>query len=240
MVNKYYEELYEADKMISDTEGDSYIYYRAPKTIDLFMNRFPALENYSLLELGTGEGRIFELILGWDDKFGSYTLTDASPSAVRKLKDKYSALNNIILKELDVTSTFPFPDNTFDIVCCFGVMHHITPLSIAQHMANEMVRVSKKFIFLTEANGLSIIRRIGELPKKARELGESSYTPWRYKTFFKNAGVKFIKVTPFYFFVPPNVKKDNLKPFITISEIGARIPLLKWQSQALEIYCEKS
>jgi len=239
--NKYYEELYASGNMINATEGDSGIFYRHPKCRDLFLNHFPDLECNSVLELGAGEGQIFELIQKHiHNNYASYTLTESSQNAIKRLNDKFSKHKNTIVRELDVTARFPFTDNCFDIVCCFNLMHHITPAPAAQHMANEMMRVSKKHVFLIEANGISIIRRIGELPRQARELGESSYAPWKYKNFFLNAGAESVEITPWYFLMPPNIKKNHLKPFITVSEFGAKIPLLKWQSQSLEIYCEKA
>ena len=240
MANKYYDDLYASGGTAALTEGDAGIFYRHPKCRDFFLSYFPSLEGLSVLELGAGEGEIFALIrekLGYD--YASYTLTDSSQNAVQRLSDRYSSTGNTFTRQLDVTAVFDFPDNSFDIVCCFSVMHHITPAHMAQHMANEMMRVSKKHVFLTEANGVSIIRRIGELPKQARALGESSYAPWVYRRFFMNAGANRVELTPFLFFIPPFVKKDYLKPFIVISEIGSRIPLLKWQSQGIVIYGEK-
>ena len=42
-----------------------------------------------------------------------------------------------------------FDDNSFDIVCCFGVLHHIkTPRLVIQ----EMLRVARKAIFISDSN----------------------------------------------------------------------------------------
>jgi len=238
MTYKNYEELFVAGNMTAITEGDSRIYYKNPKIRDFFLKRFSHLDSPAVLELGAGEGMIFDLIC---EKMncGSYTLTDASPTAVKKLRKRLAQDKSVFIQELDVKSRFPFRDNQFDIVCCFDLMHHVTPYHAARRMADEMMRVSKKYVLLIEANGISIIRRIGELPPQARNLGESSYFPWEYKKIFMDTGGKFVTITPFNFFMPPRISRRYLKPFISISELGAKIPFLKWQSQSLEIYCEK-
>jgi 2-polyprenyl-3-methyl-5-hydroxy-6-metoxy-1,4-benzoquinol methylase len=124
----------------------------------------------------------------------------------------------------------------YDIVCAFDVMHHV---SDPVKMAKEIIRITKHYFFLCEPNGLSVIRRIGELSSYSKKLEEKSYYPWEYKKYFMQNGAKKIDIKPFYFFVPPKIKKENMKVFIKISEFGQTIPVLRWQSQSLAIFGEK-
>lgn len=96
------------------------------------------------------------------------------------------------------------------------------------------MRVSRKDIFMYEACGLSLVRKTVEKTRASREKGERSYTPCRIRSFFQ--GSKSVEIVPFYFFVPPKIKKNFMRPFIVISEIGQRIPGLRWQSQSMSVY----
>ena len=235
MANEYWDEMYGLEGSSRyQNEGDIGIYYRLPKFIELFYNRFPSLSKLNVLELGGGGGEIFDLFSKrYAGENINYTLTEYSSNAVSVLKNKYKERAKII--HADATN-LPFEENEFDIVCAFDVMHHVLDPC---KMASEMLRVTKSHFFMCEANGLSIIRRMGEMSKEAKKLEEKSYFPWQYKNFFLKSGAKSCSVMPFYFFVPPKVAKKNMKPFILISEIGQRIPIIKWQSQSLMIAGEK-
>jgi ubiquinone/menaquinone biosynthesis C-methylase UbiE len=235
-INEAWDNLYnQYGEHVKLTEGDSAIYYRFPYFRDLFYKRIPALDNLRILEIGGGGG-IFEIINSQSkDANASYVITEYSPSAVENMKKKFKNLNSLSIKIEDATN-LSFDDNMFDVVYCLNVMHHVPD---ARMMAAEMMRVCKKYVFLCEPNGISLIRRLGELLPTARKLGEKSYSPWQYKQFFMNGGAKSVSIRPIYFFVPPNIRKEKLKPFIKISEIGEKIPLVRWQSQSLEIFCEK-
>lgn len=87
---------------------------------------------------------------------------------------------------------------------------------------------------MCEACGLSLVRKAVETTQASREKGERSYTPRKIREFFKEG--KLVEIVPFYFFVPPKIKKQYMRPFIAISEIGQRIPLLRWQSQSMAVY----
>jgi hypothetical protein len=116
-------------------------------------------------------------------------------------------------------------------------MHHVSdPIK----MAKEILRVTRHHFFLCEPNGLSVIRKLGELSSQSKKLGEKSYFPWEYKKYFIQNGAKNIEIMPFYFFVPPKIKKENMKPFIRIREFGQKIPIIKWQSQSMAIFGEKT
>jgi len=233
--DNYYEEIYSTEMSSRyKNEGDIGIYYRLPKFIELFYINFPSIDSLKLLEIGSGLGEIYDLIREkYNGQDFSFTLTEYSKSAVQHMKNKYG--NSVDVFEADACN-LPFSDEEFDIVCSFDVMHHV---SDPQKMAKEILRVSKNAFFLCEANGLSIIRKIGEKSSEAKKLGEKSYFPWEYKKFFTKNEASCVNVLPFYFFVPPKIKKDKMKPFITISEIGQRVPLVKWQSQSLAIYGAK-
>jgi len=218
-------------------EGDIGIYYRLPKYARMFKKYIQTLEGLKVLEIGGGIGEMYEnLSKEYSKDTFSYTITEYSPNAVDILKKRYNEEGNPVVAQADA-ETLQFKDNSFDVVCAFDVMHHVAdPLKMAQ----EMLRVSRQHIFLVEPCGISLIRRINETAAKNRQLGEKSYSPRKIRKFFISPKYtrRGTRITPFYFFVPPKIKKQFMYPFIIVSEIGQRIPLLRWQSQSMAIYID--
>jgi SAM-dependent methyltransferase len=218
-------------------EGDIGIYYRQPKYARMFKKYIQTLEGLRVLEIGGSVGEMYEnLSKEFSNDTFSYTITEYSPNAVDMLKKKYNEEGNPVVAQANA-EYLQFENNSFDVVCAFDVMHHVAdPLKMAQ----EMLRVSRQHIFLVEPCGISLIRRINETTAKNRQMGEKSYSPRKIRKFFispKCAG-GVTRITPFYFFVPPKIKKQFMYPFIVVSEIGQRIPLLRWQSQSMAIYID--
>jgi SAM-dependent methyltransferase len=218
-------------------EGDIGIFYRLPKFARMFKKYIRTLEGLRVLEIGGGIGEMYEnLSKEFPNDTFSYTITEYSPNAVDILKKKYNEEGNPVVTQANAEH-LQFEDNSFDVVCAFDVMHHVPD---PQKMALEMLRVSRQHILLCEPCGISLIRRITEITAKSKQLGEKSYSPRKIRKFFalpKYTGWA-IRITPFYFFVPPKIKKQFMYPFIIVSEIGQRIPLLRWQSQSVAIYID--
>ncbi|MBS1266142.1 MAG: hypothetical protein MAG795_00107 [Candidatus Woesearchaeota archaeon] len=127
-----------------------------------------------------------------------------------------------------------FENDSFDLAFAVDVMHHVTD---PKKMAQEMVRVSKKYVFLIEANGVCVLRRILEkVSQKYKNAGENSYLPWKYKSFFKPITVS---VKPFLFAVP-FTPGFLIKPMGIMSDILENIPLVRWQGSGVIIFGEKN
>ena len=129
-----------------------------------------------------------------------------------------------------------FPNNSFDLVFCFDVMHHVQN---PQRMAEEIVRVTRRHFMLCESNGLSPVRKLTEVTAKARALGEQSYFPWTYRSFFPADKVGPIEVRPYYVLVPPKIPAPLIPAVRLQSEIGERIPGWRWLGQSVLIAGEK-
>jgi ubiquinone/menaquinone biosynthesis C-methylase UbiE len=155
-------------------EGDIGIYYRLPKFIEMFKKNIPQINGFKILEIGGGLGETCDnLRSAFDGEAFEYTVTEYSPNAVNVLREKYGKCDNVAVQEADAEN-LPFANKSFDVVCAFDVMHHV---SKPQKMAREMIRVSKRYIFMCEPCGLSLVRKTTELTKRSKELGERSYTP---------------------------------------------------------------
>jgi ubiquinone/menaquinone biosynthesis C-methylase UbiE len=187
-----------------------------------------------VLELGAGNGEVSELIRRESPKFiRSYVATELSREGVKKLRQKgFKAF------EIDAQDLSRFSDNSFDLVFSIDVMHHV---SNPRKMAQEMLRVSRKYVFLIEANGICVLRKFLELTsKKYKEAGENSYAPWRYSSFFTKGRhrTKRFSIRPFLFsvpFTPPWL----IKPMIFLSELLEKIPLIRWQGSGVVMIGEK-
>jgi SAM-dependent methyltransferase len=114
-----------------------------------------------------------------------------------------------------------FADDSFDLVFCFDVMHHVNHPA---RMAREMVRVTRAHFLLSEPNRLSFVRRLGEIHPGARARGERSFTPAGYRAFFPADRVASIEIDPFYVLVPPKTPRVLIPGVIRVSEAGQRIP----------------
>jgi len=233
---KCYDQLYSTTSNFKEEwDGRIATEYKVPKYIRTFLSTFRGKAPMDVLELGAGNGEVSELIRRENPRFiKSYVATELSREGVKKLREKgFKAF------EVDAQDLSRFPDNSFDLVFCIDTMHHV---SEPRKMAQEMLRVSRKYVFLIEANGICALRKLLEhTSRKYKEAGENSYAPWRYKSFFtsgRHRARRFL-IWPFLFSVP-FTPSALIKPNILLSELLERVPLLRWQGSGVVMVMEKS
>lgn len=222
-----YNQLYRGNNFHQIWEGEISLSYKVPKYASLFARHFQG-KNPTILEVGAGDGYLTKLIME-KINFRKYVATEISDEGVKRLKEK-----NIEALKMDAEK-LEFADNSFDVVCCFDTMHHAYH---PRQMASEMIRVAKKEVFLIEANGLCLIRKLLEKTPRYKMVHELSYTPRQYVSFFTYPGIRKIYLKPFLAVFPftPLILK---KPAIWLSEIMERLPILKWQCSSVLISVEK-
>jgi len=136
--NVYYKEVASKyDEMhIGDIHNE---HYRAIKHIVGFSK---TLGLRSFLDVGCGTGRgVVEIASHGFDVTG----IDPSPDMLKKAQQK-APMNKLVLGEGE---KIPFGDHAFDGVYELGMLHHVrNPGKVVE----EMLRVSKKAIFLSDAN----------------------------------------------------------------------------------------
>jgi SAM-dependent methyltransferase len=218
--NHTYERLYAEGSSRLANEGEIGITYRIPKMFTLLRNRcLRERRPLTVLEIGAGVGEVASLFKLEDVPLTRYVGSEYSAQAAQRMHREG------LLSVRTSAEHLPFRDNSFDLVFCFDVMHHV---SDPRAMAEEMVRVTRRHFFLSEANGLSPVRKLGERSARAKSLGEQSYLPWTYRRFFPRSLIESIELYPFYVLVPPHTPHRWIPLIKTISEIGERIPLLRW------------
>jgi SAM-dependent methyltransferase len=99
----------------------------------------------SVLDVGTGTGRGLQYFLS-----NHPTLRVFGIEPVNEMREQ--AIAKGIPAELigpGVGQQLPFPDDSFDCACAFGVLHHAErPADVVK----EMMRVSRRCVFLSDAN----------------------------------------------------------------------------------------
>lgn len=203
-------------------QGDVVAGYVLERYLELFREAFQGERPLSFLELGSGNGDLSRLIVGSGLPFvGRYVVSEYFSRGVDWLR-------GLGLEALQLDAQrIKLPDDAFDVVLSFDVMHHVDNPAA---MAAEMVRISRGRVLLTEANGLSLGRKLFELSPGHRAAGERSYLPRRYLDFFRRVPgcrITRARVYPFLFvFKTP----CSLAPaVIGMSRAMERLPLVNWQ-----------
>jgi SAM-dependent methyltransferase len=229
-----YEALYAAEKSQRfQNEGWIGLEYRLPKYLSYFFGLYGHLRNLSILELGAGNGEMHDLIMNDPRATGMisrYVASEYSSAGIDCITKK-----GIEGRQADACN-LPFDDNSFDVVVAFDVMHHV---HAPDSMAKEMVRVSRKYFFLCEANGISVLRKLNEMRPSLKAYGENSYTPWKYRSFFPSERISRIQLKPFYCFVVPKCPRPLIPLNRVVSEVCERVPLINWQGFNVLIHGDK-
>ena len=226
-MNTSFEELFkEGASERAQRLGELAVRYNIPKYVKLFQDCAARGTGLSVLELGAGRGEISRtLVTSVNGLIGSYTATEITSGGAFCLKKQGFAAARAD------ASRCPFASKSFDVVCAFDVMHHVEN---PREMAHEMARVAKKQIFLIEANGLSVGRRLLERTPHYKKLGETSYRPVQYRSFFEGVDFEEFTIRPFLFTVP-GTPVFFIPAAILFSEFMERVPGLRWQCSSVLI-----
>lgn len=214
----------------TDRLGEFALLYNVPKYVVLFSQCLQEESKLEILELGAGVGEITTAILAARPNLVKrYVATEISEEGVKTLRSL-----GVESQRMDAQEIL-FGDSSFDVVCCFDVMHHVTD---CKKMAHEMTRVARKYVFLIEANGLCIFRKLLEITPDYKKFNERSYPPWEYKSFFPQEKFGKFVVRPFLF-TPPGIPRILYKPTMMFNEVLERIPALRWQCSSVAIFGKK-
>jgi len=125
----------------------------------------------SVLDVGSGTGRCLRYL---KKKFPNLHVVGIEPSAELRKVGYEAGLSQDELVDGDATN-LAFADNTFDIVCEFGVLHHIKQ---PRQAIAEMLRVTKGGIFISDDNHFacgSLANRLSKRLLKSMGLWNVAY-----------------------------------------------------------------
>ncbi len=121
----------------------------------------------SVLDVGSGTGRV---LLYLKERLG-LTVRGIEPSAELRGIGHLKGLSENELMAGDALA-LPFPDNSFDLVCSFAVLHHVKN---HRRAVSEMCRVARKGVFISDANNFGQ----GSLSSRLVKQGLKALGLWR-------------------------------------------------------------
>ncbi|MBT3463351.1 class I SAM-dependent methyltransferase [archaeon] len=163
------------------------------------ISKLPIKESHKILEVGCGEGQNIYNLKKRHKKAKFYGI-DMAKNRIEFAKTK---INDAIFSTQDGRK-IEYKDNTFDIVFCRDVIHHMS--TNRQKFIKEMLRVCKKNgkVILIESNGQNILNNMFSiLVKKESEL----------KNISKKYMINLLKKMKLKFSIS-HVEKHNLQRLI--------------------------
>jgi SAM-dependent methyltransferase len=119
---------------------------------------FPKEQIASILDIGAGTGRAIQF---FRDKGRQVAGVEPSSAQIAQAAKKGIPPGHIVQAD---GAALPFPDNSFDAVCEFGMLHHVER---PERVIAEMLRVARKAVFISDGNRFGQGGAIAKLSKLA-------------------------------------------------------------------------
>lgn len=128
--------------------------------LDFLCSTLSSLGIHSVLDIGCGTGRA---LLKVKQRMPNITTVGIEPSSELRAVGHSKGLADTELMDGNAMQ-LAFPDQSFDLVCEFGVLHHVPVPSKA---VSEMLRVARKAIFISDSNNFGQGGTLSRLVKQA-------------------------------------------------------------------------
>jgi SAM-dependent methyltransferase len=136
----------------------------------------------SILDVGSGTGRLLRRLRSIE-RFSVIKILGIEPIAALREQAYKKGISRNELIPGDGTN-LEFANGSFDLVCEFGVLHHLEEPGKA---IREMLRVSKQAIFISDSN----IYVSGPLVERAAKQALRALKLWRLAQFIKTRGKRY-------------------------------------------------
>lgn len=136
-------------------------------------------KSLSLLDVGAGNG------------YFSYYFEKIYQTVALDFSSQMLAINPCHNKVLGSANALPFPDNSFDIVFCSNLLHHLPDPAIA---IAEMKRVSRQYVVLSEPNRNNPLMFLFGLFKRI-EKGSMKFSLRYLSDLLRNADLRILAAT---------------------------------------------
>lgn len=178
--------------------------YVEPK-LEFICQKIVLPKDAQILDIGAGNGYFS---FHWK-RYGDILATDYSDVMLEK--------NPVEKKQCMDARDLKFPDNSFDMVFCHALLHHIEKGDRSKVMS-EMARVSRQYVAVIEPNILNpIIAAFSALKKE--EHGALVFTPRYVRSLLENAGLRIVDAQSWGLLTPNRMPlAKQLLPFFKILE----------------------
>jgi ubiquinone/menaquinone biosynthesis C-methylase UbiE len=154
------------------------------KAINSIIKKFKG--HVKILDIGCGNGRLFHYLKG---QRISYVGIDNNRKMLSLAKQKILNKDKAKFRLAEMTR-LPFPDHSFDLVCCIAALHHLPTPKLQLKALKEMRRVCKK-------NGFCIITVWNLWQPKYKKFIQSknhhAWIPWGNKKSIQRFYYAFTK-----------------------------------------------
>lgn len=137
---KYYKDTAEKYDKMHLTKKDEHYF-----ALNIMLGMLDFLDIKSILDIGSGTGRVLKHI---KENRPEIKITGIEPVSELREIGYHKGLSREELIDGNALK-IDLADNSFDLVCEFGVLHHIKNPNLA---VSEMLRVAKKGIFISDNN----------------------------------------------------------------------------------------
>lgn len=134
------------------------------------LKHIPKQKFVKILDYGCGTGKLIEYVISQDDIQCEISGCDISEDMLKKVKIQSPKFKGVVVADGE---RLPFSANTFDIIICRGVLHHMPSLDRA---LNEIRRVlvSQGLFIVSEPSNDSVLIRLARtiMYKKSKGFDE--------------------------------------------------------------------
>ncbi len=154
----YYDRIAKLWHQVTGYKGGS---FKEHVLNDVLLRKLSRIDNYSILELGAGNGYFLPLVLRRfsGQNPSSMVITDQSIEQL-KMAEKHFRIPGAQYRQLDICHSFPFENDHFDIILAIMVLNEIPPKGFANAIQECYRTLKNDGIFLIAVTHPDFVERL--------------------------------------------------------------------------------